>query len=551
MIYLSSSSFFLSEYLTKKINTNSYSAAQFSYALKIHNIAALTIAVNETIIGDSTWLLFNKLLAKTNSDASLKLAHWYQHLANTKFKQQVLGSEQYSEQGEVDLSRAKLWFEQAIRLNSQQAVIALSQLYFQQGDISKAQSTLGLLNERVIDDNIRESALLLRFNMAIYSGDIATVNQLLNAYELNKTESNRLERGKLSSLVADLFKYHVVETSFVESNAIVSDKQGNSDIATINSYTENCLTSLQLFATNLEHLRHLDKLIAEFKATKALAKFVCLATPRYISKLKLQCTEKSSQAIICNESQWLAVADNVESKHVGLLLETGGANVHLGILYVDATDDVNVLNHEISHLLGFVDEYPLIANHSTCQKVQTKQFAHNIAVLKKYYQGDRKNIRAHILKDIPWAGMINVNTPILQRVSEEGNNTWQLGTPYSHHNEVGMFVSETCQKSTMLSQLLAGKELKDKVKSATDYFTAYKPLNKLTQLRYYKKDFPAEYLTLLSAKPSSHLMPSFHYNIALALYQQRKIADAKVWLEKSAQWETTDARKKIILKGEF
>jgi hypothetical protein len=46
-------------------------------------------------------------------------------------------------------------------------------------------------------------------------------------------------------------------------------------------------------------------------------------------------------------------------------------------------------------------------------------------------------------------------------------------------------------------------------------------------------------------------MPSFHYNIALAYYQQNNIEQAKYWLGKAVSWESDDSREKKIRQGDF
>jgi len=56
-------------------------------------------------------------------------------------------------------------------------------------------------------------------------------------------------------------------------------------------------------------------------------------------------------------------------------------------------------------------------------------------------------------------------------------------------------------------------------------------------------------------------MPSFHYNIALAYFQQSSfqqsnsqqgnIEQANYWLEQAAKWEQDDNRRKKVRQGKF
>ncbi len=106
-----------------------------------------------------------------------------------------------------------------------------------------------------------------------------------------------------------------------------------------------------------------------------------------------------------------------------------------------------------------------------------------------------------------------------------------------------MHISETCQKANDDNGFKS-----DLVKHS---FSAFKPVSRRTQLRYFASDFPKEYLTLLETKPKAYLMPSFHYNIALSLFQQGLTIEAKYWLKQAAKWEEAPLKKLTILKGQF
>ena len=517
MIFISSSSFFLPDYLTKKLSDNNFSSAQFYFALKSKNITALTIAEKNAVLGSAHWLTLNRALAKTQPESALKLAYWYQQSAK-----KVANNEK-----RILITSAIMWFEQAIRLDSQTAIIALAELYYRHDNSIKAQATLDKLPEILANNNLAESALLLRFNMAIDLGDISLVKALLNSNVFTLAP-----KAKTDFLLADIDKYSVIDDKGVFTNNTLEN-------------SSSCITSLQLFATNLKHLKHIERLIKRFKAEQPLAQYICLPTPRYISLKRLDCIAKSQEAISCDEGIWQSIAKKVDSQHIGLMLKEGGANVHMGILYFDMKDNVEVFSHEVSHLLGFVDEYPLSKAHDKCRGSQTKIFSHNIAVLKKYYQGSRKSVRFDILKNIPWAASIKNSTPILQLavIGEDKEKHWRLGTPIEFQQQVGVHISETCQKANKDNDFKS-----DLVKLS---FSAFKPLSRRTQLRYFASDFPQEYLTLLEAKPKAYLMPSFHYNIALALFQQGQTIEAKYWLKQAAKWEEVAAKKLTILKGEF
>ncbi|KGJ87778.1 Tetratricopeptide TPR_2 repeat-containing protein [Colwellia psychrerythraea] len=516
MTFLSTSSFFLSDYLTEQLEGNNYRIGQFNYALKSKNIAALTLAEDKADYGSMNWLALNQALAKSKKSSALELGYWYEQ------------QDQYKSSTTL-FNTAIMWFEQAIRLNSQQGVVTLAQLYFQQGKLSKAQATLQRLSVNINENHLVTTALVLRIKIAVALGNVDQVEKLIGSYVFNIADTNQIK-----SLFYDLKRYAVIKNKTL----MKSNVRGNKSLQL--SASLSCTTSLQLFATNLSHLKHLDQLIKAFKEKLPLAKYICLPAPRYISVKQLDCMTYSNKAINCDETKWQSIATEVDSRHIGLMLNKGGANVHLGILYFDIEDNVNVFSHEVSHLLGFVDEYPLRKGHKKCQRIQQRPFAHNIAVLQSYYQGEQQELRARILKEIPWSASIKADTPIMQRVYINSNmqKNWQLGTPIEFKQHVGLHFSESCQNSSFVNNLSSN-------------ITAFKPLSRRTQLRYFANDFPEEYLTLLEAKPSTYLMPSFHYNIALALFKQGNIVDAKYWLLQASKWENDPMKKSRIFKGAF
>lgn len=518
MTFMSSSSFFLSEYLTEQLTDETYRKGQLAFALKHNHISALAIEEQKTDVGSAQWLTLNRELAKNQIIAALKLGHWYQQAAK-------------QESNLMLTNKTIMWFEQAIRLGSLKAQLLLAQFYYEKGQISNAQRTLASLPDKLSDNDLTEALLLLRINIVIELGDVEQVTFLVNSNEFIPTNM-RTQR-----LLSDIERYSVIN-----KKQVLADKVNNNEnISFENSST--CLTSLQLYATNLSHLKHIDKLIKRFKVQQPLAKYICLSTPRYISIKQLDCFAQSGEAITCDESLWQHVTKDVNTRHIGLMLQEGGANVHLGILYFDTNDNSDVFSHEVSHLLGFVDEYPLIKGHDKCQGVQDEVFSHNIAVLNRYYYGEQKEVRATVLDNIPWAKSIKASTPILQEIHSGAGakKHWRLGTSTEYQNEIGVHLAESCQKSNANNDFTFA--------DVPLAYSAFKPLNRHTQLRYFENGFPEEYLIMLERKPSDFLMPSFHYNIALSLYQQGQISKVKYWIDKAAQWEGDAIRKLKVLTG--
>lgn len=520
MISISSSSFFLSEYLTEQLRNESYREGQLTFALKHNHVIALAIEEQASVIGSNQWLTLNRELAKSQISAALKLGHWYQRAA------------------EHDLSpmltdKAIMWFEQAIRLGSQKAHLFLGQLYYRHDQLVKAQVTLASLPNKLSSNDLTEAVLLLRLKILIDIGDIELAKELLNSNHFSH------DNDEAQRFLMDIEKYSVIKTK----QAFLSNKKNETNLNIANS--SKCLTSLQLFATNLSHLKHIDQLIKDFTEQQKLAKYLCLPMPKYISIKTLECNADAKQAISCDESHWQGIAKEVNTRHIGLMLKEGGANVHLGILYFDMNDNSDVFSHEVSHLLGFVDEYPLIKDHDKCQGAQQDIFSHNIAVINSYYYGELEVVRENVLDNISWAKSIKASTPILQEIASGAGSKkhWRLGTPSEYQNEVGVYLSESCQSSMTIENAT--------FTNAESAYSSFKPLNRHTQLRYFENEFPEEYLTILERRPSDFLMPSYHYNIALALSQQGNTSTVKYWIDQAAKWEDDSVRKSKVVKGKL
>ena len=515
---LSTSSFFLNDYLTKTINKNKHNLAQLNFALERNNLAALRFAWKNSQLHRKQWLNLAKKLAKTQGEVAYQLAHYYQDKPDSAPEQ------------------ATFWYKNAIRLKYFPASITLAQHYFEQEQLDKAAKILAVLPPE-LSEKLSIKVNMLTINIAINQGKLVEIKQMIDHYaaQLQTTPTGQL-------LLTDIKKYQLLPNA---SRANESEQ-----------VIERCDNSIQFFATNLKHLKRLESLIKEVK-DQALGRVVCFSPVRYLPINALDCHHEQEQAIRCDERDWQPWASTINTRYIGLMLPKGGANVHLGVLYFDAQDNADVITHEISHLLGFIDEYPLVAEHVKCRSSQSKQFSHNISVLKKFYQGEQKTVRGIVMKQIAWAKYIKATTPILQPVNHLNNQQyWQLGTPKTHQNEIGLFKAQTCEHS----------EEQEK-----NSFSAYKAVSKRTKLQYFALDFPSLYAELLQENPQQYLMPSFHYNIALAYFQQssvqqssvrqssvrlnysqqRSLEQANYWLEHAARWEQDVNRRKRVRQGKF
>ena len=512
---LSTSSFLLPGFLTHIIEKNDYTASQLTFALAQDNEAALVNSLQQAKYGSEYWQGLAKKLANTNGEVAYLFADF---LMNTK---------NIDKNSSYQSEQAILWYQQAIRLNYAKASIVLAEQHFRQNNVNAARNLLTKFQVMTLSpyqlNDTSLAAIILLTKIAINIGDIELVNTLLVKF------SSSLQANKIgASLLSAIEKYQVLSTL----NEITDGE--NDDIT--------CSNSIQLFATNLIHLEQGERLIQHFKK-QPLNDAVCFSPVRYLPLSLMSCSSSQKDAILCDESKLDEVADVITTRYIAIMLPKGGANVHFGVLYFDAQDNVDVIEHEISHLLGFVDEYPLVKGHVKCRASQQKLFSQNIAVLKNRYKGERNIVREKVLRQVAWAEQIKKSTPILHlnhlSLSDESlekNQYWQLGTPEGYEQDVGLYRAETCDNNDDKQQRV---------------FTAFKPLSARTKLQYNVIRFPKEYKTLIQQNSEQFLMPSFHYNIALAYYQQTNIKQAEYWLEKAASWENDVGRRNKVQQGGF
>jgi tetratricopeptide (TPR) repeat protein len=434
-IGLSSSSFFLPHYLSYLL-TDPDSSVQLtpkvlSQAQLLKLPAFYQYQLKSAVVGSSTWLSASRSLAKTNSVIATELAVFYQEKGN--------------------LHRASYWFNQAITLDNDNARLLYARLLIKQQNYQQAFIVLA----PIVD---KEEAMLLISNIAIVQGDQKQINKLI-------PQLSQFVKGR--QIVAQIVKYQIVD---VLPLAKKNNKTHNAKMAT------SCPADIQMFATNLSDLVYLEQLIDSF-ATHPLSNSLCFEPIRYISLAELACHHKPLDKAQCDETIWQNKSSTISTRYIGVLLPEGGANVNSGIMYLDNKDTADVLAHEVAHLLGFVDEYPLPSNHAKCAEQQSKPFAHNAVVINSNYNGQRAEIRKQVLKQIPWRAFINDDTPIMHFE----NNQWQLGTPAEFNAYVGLFASDTCKNSITLS------------KEGTEVFASYKPLKQQSQLNYFELKFPWQY----------------------------------------------------------
>ena len=437
------SSFFWLNSLLTAVETGRVTRSQFSYIEQFGLKSMLYQQLDIYDKDDKKWQNIAKSLAKSDDEIAFELANY--------FINKGVGSPEENR-------NIELWLIQAARLGNHKAKVILARIYFDNNKLLAAEKIL-----LPIQSNIQ--ALTLLIEISLLKGELKEVAYYVRMFE----KRNEIVQKE---------KYHKFQQK-LERYGIISSSTRDTKI--------DCLATIAPFATNIDNIEYFEKLIAS-PNLRVLKPYICFSPVKYISKIELDCQHSQNEAIQCDESIWHNKSTLIDKRFIAVLVEKGGANVNSGILYIDSNDTDEVFFHELTHLLGFIDEYPLPKEHFRCSSVQKSMFSHNIAILPRLYQGSREDIREKILNELPWANYISSDTSLLLETSEG----WVLETLDEASDTVGAYLAETCSDKN---------------------FVAIKPLKQRTSLRYFEEKFPTLYLKMLADNPNQFLMPHFTHNV--------------------------------------
>ncbi|WP_147301959.1 hypothetical protein [Thalassotalea euphylliae] len=275
-----------------------------------------------------------------------------------------------------------------------------------------------------------------------------------------------------------------------------------------------CPLSITLLANQLGDLRRWQQLAKEYQKSN-LNQFLCIADVRYVKPFTDACELETKTPIRCNEARLaseLTSLAHVPSDYIALMLPKGGANVHMGILYLDRADDGKIFTHEVAHLLGFVDEYKLKQTHPVCQSTNS-ELSWNIATVSTNTVSEGY-VSLQQLEKLPWYTQIAPTISANQANQAKQTNLTKIPVNQALTPEgVGVFVADTCMESKSV--------------------TALKPLQRNTMMNNHDYPLPPLYVHLLGQNLSRFKMPSYHYNFGVAMYRAKKGKEALSWLNKA------------------
>jgi len=86
---------------------------------------------------------------------------------------------------------------------------------------------------------------------------------------------------------------------------------------------------------------------------------LCFRQPVFVDSQLLACSEQRTERIVCNAQALMEVVRQGTASQILVLAGRGGASYNNGWLQLPETATLPLLRHELSHLFGFIDEYPL------------------------------------------------------------------------------------------------------------------------------------------------------------------------------------------------
>lgn len=127
-------------------------------------------------------------------------------------------------------------------------------------------------------------------------------------------------------------------------------------------FPQTCAQQLLFITGEAKSLAQAEIFKQQFMSDKRLASLpICIQPLIWFNPEAVQCasTTEGHNRISCNLPLLANELKSQKFTHLVVFTDTGKANVHNGIMYLDQQDTYDVFVHELAHFSGFVDEYPL------------------------------------------------------------------------------------------------------------------------------------------------------------------------------------------------
>lgn len=122
----------------------------------------------------------------------------------------------------------------------------------------------------------------------------------------------------------------------------------------------NCALHLQPVLSTAQSALQWLQLATQWQQDAQLSSLaLCFKAPVFIDSQLLACSEQRAQRIQCNVEPLTELVLQHGATQLLVLAGQGGASYNNGWLQLPETASLPLLRHELSHLFGFIDEYPL------------------------------------------------------------------------------------------------------------------------------------------------------------------------------------------------
>ena len=190
----------------------------------------------------------------------------------------------------------------------------------------------------------------------------------------------------------------------------------------------DCQTNLVVVAPDGTDRFNLFNLLAEFRQ-HALADLPwCMA---------LRFAEFSSSTAI---GQQVKAADPLQI----IISEPGRAYATDDALYLPSSAGVDLLAHELAHLTGLADEYPMRTELAENFCAGRYRHASRNIVITDSLQVTESELK-QLWERLPWRDYFAGDVNYQMLATEQGNGQWQLGSTGA--DAVGLFAAKTCKNS--------------------------------------------------------------------------------------------------------
>ncbi|GAA6183744.1 hypothetical protein [Aliiglaciecola sp. NS0011-25] len=194
-----------------------------------------------------------------------------------------------------------------------------------------------------------------------------------------------------------------------------------------------CAIDIQFIAGSLLAIEQIAELSHRFQGDPRFASFpICFNPPVWLSPEALACSNAADKRLTCSLQAVSELASLTDFTHAIVVADSGIANVHNGVMFLDKQDDYRVFLHELAHFAGFVDEYEVDAQmaNKLCTSTQAPNlvYAENKPVLSNTefarYQTDYEDL---VLTKTSTCEQVNSNAykPVQQ-------------TTFMEHHDIGV-----------------------------------------------------------------------------------------------------------------